>query len=455
MKLMDDKGKRKKFTDKTVSNAPPREKIYKLFDYPKGHGLHVVITPTGGRYWRLKYYFGGQERLLSLGVYPHVTLATARELREAARARIKDGIDPAAERAAGKADLGDTSFESVARLWLAVRAGRWKPGHLTTVASRLERHIFPKLGALPIKAVDAAKIAEVVNTVEDNGHFETARRICQYTGAVIRFAIRKRIGGVESDPTLIMRDGLAEEAKQRVVKNRPAITEPTEVGALMRNIEGYAGSPVVRAALKLHALTALRSRELRCATWDEIDFETAIWRVPAARMKVQRAGDHIVPLARQSLEVLEELHRETGDGPLLFPGGRGATRPLSENAVGAALRTMGYFKKVKKEVRDKNGKLVKGKFKDGPASTMTPHGFRTIFSTLMNELDDEYSNAVEKQLAHINPNSIKVTYDKSTKLPARWELMQRWADYLDCLANPEKGAPPKAPRKLAIVKRAV
>jgi integrase len=441
-----DKEKRKqsRLSTKAVENAKPREKIYKLFD---GNGLHLVVTPNGSRFWRLKYYFSKKERMLALGVFPDVSLAAAHELRDKYREQIADGIDPASERAAAKkaksATAGD-SFEAIARQWLALRAPHWKPSHYTNVESRLERLILPKLGDLPIDTIDADKILEVVNAIDDR--FETARRVCQIIGAVIRYACWKR--KAKSDPTVGLREGFTHEAGNRKVRHHPAVLDPVSVGGLMRSIEGYSGSMVVRSALRLHALTALRSGELRNATWAEIDFETATWRVPAERMKVSEAGDHIVPLSRQAVEVLEGLHRVTGDGRYIFPSGRGQARPLSENGVTAALRALGYTKLV--EVKDKNGKV-----RNKPVSTQSAHGFRSIFSTLLHELG-ERSDLIEKQLAHADSNSIRATYNHAQYLTDRRALMQRWADYLDQLTagNPKKDTPRKV-SGLTIVSKTV
>jgi integrase len=443
-----EKKHRKPLTDIAVRRATPatgttkdgNPKNRKLSD---GDGMYVLITPDGSKYFRLKYYFAGKERLLALGVYPKLTLAGARAMRDKARKLLAAGIDPGAERRAEKKKANSTTatgdtFEAVAREWLAKQTPGWAPSHTATVVARLQHHVFPMLGERPVGAIEAPEILKVLRAVEALGRIESAYRVRQIISQVIRFA--GALGKAKHDPTSMLGGTLT----KRKVKHHAAITDPSGVGALMRSIEGYSGSLVVRAALKMHALTFLRSKELRLAEWKEIDFSSATWRVPAERMKVKDAGDHIVPLSGQAIAVLRELHRVTGSGRYLFPGGRGPARPLSENAIIAALRSMGFVKE------GEDGK---------PVSTMTAHGFRTIASTLLNERG-ERGDLIEKQLAHSERDDVRGAYNRAQYLDARRKMMQRWSDYLDDLAtgNLKKDAARKARTQrndLTIVKRAV
>jgi len=390
-------------TDVKIRAARPKEKPRKLFD---AHGLYLLITPQGARYWRLKYYFQHKEKLLALGTFPDVSLKQARDGAAAARVKLSQGIDPMAERRAARspATVGTDTFEAVAREWHSKHAPNWIPKHAADVLYRLEKNIFPWLGARPIAEIGAPELLSALRRVEERGAGGVARRLLQYSGRVCRFAVAT--GRAQYDPAAALRGALAPAPR---VQHRAAVTEPREVGALMRAINGYKGGFVTRCALKLTALTFLRSGELRRAEWGEIDLDSATWRVPAARMKMR--AEHIVPLSKQAVAVLRELQPLTGHGKFVFPGVGNPNRPLSDGAVLMALRRMDY----------------------GPAE-MCVHGFRGMASTLLHELGYN-SDHIERQLAHVQSNAVRAAYDRSQFLDARRAMMQKWADHLDRLAS--------------------
>lgn len=396
----------------------------KLFD---AHGLYIFLAPTGSKLWRWKYRFQGREKTLSFGPHPEVSLKEAREQRNDARRLLREGRDPSAERKVAKRPASpvapDDTFEAFAKAWLATRAPGWVPSYVSTVETRLERYILPALGKRAVGSIKAPEILEVLRAIEKSGKIVTAHRVREIIGQVIRSAAA--IGKAESDPTALLRNELraAPEVKPQasIIDGLPHLSQKeAAVGKLMQDIEGYK-SLVLRSAMKMHLLTLLRSWELRGAQWKEIDLKAATWIVPAERMKAERKKKrpHTVPLSRQAVEVLRELRCVTGDGPYVFPGGRGQVRPLSENAVVVALRSMDYFEMIKDE--DGKPKTV---------STMTAHGFRSLGSTLLNELGKHRSDVIERQLAH-SQETVRGAYDRSTLLAERRRMMQDWADYLD------------------------
>ena len=385
--------------DVKVRNAKPKERAYKLHD---ARGLYIIVTPSGGKWWRLKYRFAGKEKTISLGIYPEVSLAQAREKRDGARKLLASGIDPSAERQAKKAAMkaDRDSFEAMALAWFEKFSPRWVPAHTETVIHRLEADVFPWIGAKPIAEVTAVQLLEVLRRIEARGAVSTAHRIKQIIGQVFRYAIAT--GSASRDPSADLRGALAPERERHF----GAITKPSDVVGLMRAIAGYQGSFIVRCALRFTALTFARPGEIRKAEWSEIDFDNALWRIAAERMKMKR--EHLVPLSRQTIEVLRELHRLTGSGLYLFPG-RTAARPMSENAIGAALRYMGYER-----------------------GTMTAHGFRSMASTLLNE-QGWGRDAIERQLAHAERDGVRDAYNRAEYLAERQRMMQAWADYLEQL----------------------
>ncbi|MEI7868672.1 MAG: integrase arm-type DNA-binding domain-containing protein [Candidatus Methylumidiphilus sp.] len=384
-------------TDTTVNNLKPQAKPTKDFD---GGGLYIEVLPAGGKYWRLKYRFDGKEKRLALGVYPKVTLKQARAKRDEAKDLLAKGIDPAEQRKATKAAESDT-LKAIYLEWFAKNAKRWKESHSVTISQRMESNILPWLGARPINDITPKELLTTLQRVEARGATETAHRVKQVCGQVFRYAVAT--GRAERDPTYDLR-GAIPPAK---AKSFASITEPKEMGALLRAIDGYQGSYIVRQALRLAPLVFVRPGELRAAEWAEFDIERAEWRIPAEKMKMKTP--HIVPLATQALAILEDLRPLTGAGRYLFPSERSESRPMSENTVNAALRRMGYGK-----------------------DEMTGHGFRAMACSTLNELAWN-QDVIERQLAHAERNKVRAAYNRAEHLPERRRMMQAWADYLDDL----------------------
>jgi integrase len=390
-------------SDTTIRKAKPDAKPLKLFD---GGGLFLLLNPNGSKWWRLKYRFDGKEKLLSLGTYPEVSLKKAREKRDEAREQLAAGINPSEHRKAryaAKADRAANSFEVVAREWFAKFGENWVPSHGDKIIRRLERDIFPWIGARPIAEITAPELLATLRRIESRGAIETAHRAMQNCGQVFRYAIAT--GRAERDPSADLRGALP-PVKER---HHASITDPKAVGELLRAIEGYKGAPVTKYALRLAPLVFVRPGELRKAEWQEFNLDVAEWRIPSQRMKMRE--QHIVPLSTQAVAFLRELYNLTGAGKYVFPGARSNGRPMSENAVLAALRRMGYAN-----------------------DEMTGHGFRSMASTLLNE-QGWNRDAIERQLAHGERNAIRAAYNFAEHLPERRKMMQAWADYLNGLAS--------------------
>jgi integrase len=373
--------------------------------YADGGGLYLRVK-AAGRYWRLDYRRDGKPNTIGLGVYPEVTLAEARRRRDKARGELAHGVDPSAARREEKqaqASAAAATFEAVSRDWLAKTSGRRAPITQDKNARWLERAVWPFVGTMPIATITARDIlTKVARRMEAAGTHESAHRVVQICGQVFRFAVAS--GLADRDVTADLRGALAEVKKV----HHPAITNPDQVGQLLRAMDAYTGHPTVRAALALSPLLFVRPGELRAAEWAEVDLEAAEWRIPAARMKMQAA--HVVPLARQAVALLHDLQPLTGHGRYVFPSIRTGERCMSENTVNAALRGMGYPKEV-----------------------MTAHGFRATARTLMDEVLGERVDLIEHQLAHAVKDANGRAYNRTAHLPARQEMMQRWADYLDRL----------------------
>jgi integrase len=386
-----------------IENAKPKSKPVKLFD---GRGLYLEVAPNGGRWWRFKYRFANKEKRLSLGVYPDVGLLAARERLEQVRKQVAASIDPGAQRKAAKAAFianSEITFEAVAREWFKLNESNWVPNHSSKIIGRLENDVFPWIGARPVGDIKAAELLSVVRRVESRGAIESAHRVLGNCGQVLRYAVIT--SRVDSDISVNLRGALA----PKVEKHFASLKVPEDVGGLMRAITGYGGSFVTKCALQLAPLVFVRPGELRQAEWAEINFETAEWRIPGARMKVKQL--HIVPLATQAIEVLRELQPLTGNGRYLFPSERTRARPMSNNTVNAGLRRLGYT-----------------------GGEMTGHGFRSMASTLLNE-QGWNADAIERQLAHTETNETRAAYNYAKHLPERRRMMQAWADYLDGLAK--------------------
>ena len=380
-----------------IRAAKSKERPYKLFDE---RGLFMLVTPTGGRLWRLRYRIGALEKLISLGAYPDVTLKRAREKRDEARRLIADDIDPSAQRKAQRAALLDT-FEGVAQEWLALHSKSLSPETLSILGARLNSALYPYLGSRPVAAITAQELLVVLRRIEARGRHETAHRIRALAGRVLRYAVAT--GRAQHDVAADLKDALV-PVKSR---NFASVTDPTRVGELMRAIDGYSGYPVTALALKLAPLVIVRPGELRAAEWSEFDLANAEWRIPAARMKMKEP--HIVPLARQAITILHELAPLARGGRYLFPSLRTRDRPMSENTINAALRRLGYS-----------------------SEEQTGHGFRSMASTLLNEQGFP-PDVIELQLAHTERNKVRAAYNKARRLPERRKMMQAWADYLDGL----------------------
>jgi integrase len=393
-----------KLNDTLIRNAKPTAKPFKIFD---GNGLYLLVNPNGSRWWKLKYRFAGVEKLHSLGVYPDVSLKLARQRREEARAKLVQGIDPSAVRKAAKRGL-DHTFESVAREWWTDRHMNWSEEYAKAVITRFEQDVFPVIGSNPVKTIAAADFLECLERMKKRGVLETAHKVKSKCSEVMRYAVATR--RAERDPVADLKGALPP------VKHRhyASITYPSQVGGLLRAIDGYQGkSRVTQAALSLLPLVFVRSSELRYARWEEFDFDQAQWRIPAERMK--RPYPHIVPLSKQAIGVLRGLKPFTGPEGLVFPGIRSSEHPISENTINAALRRMGFT-----------------------GDEMTGHGFRSMASTLLNEQGWE-PDAIERQLSHIDENEVRAAYNYAQYLPVRRKMMQAWADYLDTLRQEKQG----------------
>ena len=388
-----------------VQTAKPKEKPYKLFD---GDGLYLLVTEKGHKWWRFKYRFDGKEKSLAFGTYPEISLVDARERRNEARRQVANGIDPGAVKKAMKqAKTAETeTFEVVAREWHTKFTPTWSATHAATMMARMERDLFPWMGARPIKEIKAPELLAVLRRVESRGALETAHRIRTIAGQVLRYAVAT--GRAERDCSGDLKGALPQPGEH----HHAAITDPKEVASLLRTIDGYEGHFVVKCALRLAPMFFVRPGELRNAEWAEMDLDERVWNIPAEKMKMKQA--HIVPLSTQAVAILTELKHLTGASRYVFPSGRSFARPMSNNTVNAALRRMGYDKE-----------------------TMTGHGFRAMARTILDEVLQVRPDYIEHQLAHAVRDPNGRAYNRTAHLAGRREMMQLWADYLDGL---KKGA---------------
>ena len=375
----------------------PGKRFTRYFD---SKGLYVQVSASGSKYWRMKYRFDAKEKLLSIGTYPELSLADARAARDEARSLVAKGIDPSAKKQADKsarAEANENSFEPIAREWLAKQ--NWSESHAVRNARRLEAHIFPMLGRTPVLEITAADILPCLRRIEERGHLETAHRVRALCSQVFRYAVATQRASRDPAADLI---GAIAQPKER---HHASITRPSEIGALMRAIEDYAGQITTKLALRLIALTFVRPGELRHAEWEEFNFDDAEWRIPAEKMKAR--APHIVPLSPQAISTLEELRPLTGHKKYLFPSLQTASRPMSENTLNTALRRMGYGK-----------------------DEMTAHGFRSMASTILNEQQKWHPDAIERQLAHTERNRVRAAYNYAEHLPERRVMMEEWGRFL-------------------------
>lgn len=388
-------------TEMRVKQAKPREKAFKLAD---SDGLYLLITPSGAKYWRFKYRFAGKEKLLALGVYDDISLAEARSKRDKARNQLAHDVDPGLvkqELKRAKKLVTENSFEAIAREWYSTFKSKWTKKHAERISRQLENDVFPWLGNKPITEITAPELLKTLRRIEQRGAIETAHRTQQVCGQVFRFAIVT--GRAERDISSDLRGALPPKRK----KHHASITDAKAIGALMRAIDGYHGHFITKCAMKLAPLVFVRPGELRNAEWSEISIENAEWRIPANKMKMRAM--HIVPLSKQAISILHELHPLTGTGKYVFPCIRSSNRPMSENTVNAGLRRLGYTN-----------------------DEMTGHGFRSMASTLLNE-NGWNRDAIERQLAHAERDNIRAAYNYADYLAERRTMMQWWSDYLEKL----------------------
>jgi integrase len=394
-------------TDTAIRRAKPKEKPYKLGD---SLGLFMLVQPSGGRLWRLKYRVNGSEKKLGLGIYPDVSLSEARERRDEARKAIASGADPAIEkqRAKVRAQINATNiFGDIAQEYLEKRRRDGLSAATIEKARYFLGHLAPTLGQMPVSEIQPSDVLFALKRIEAKGNLETARRTLQFASRVFCYAVATT--RLSSDPTRDLRGALISPK----AKNFAALTEPKSVGALMRAIDGYDGNMITQIAMKLAAHTFVRPGELRHALWEEFDIKKGIWTIPAEKMKMRKP--HWVPLSRQSLEQLNSLHAITGR-PIgfLFPSIRTNARPMSDATVNAALRRMGYAKEQ-----------------------MTGHGFRAMASTLLNESRKWHPDAIERALAHGSADAVRGICDRAQHWDERVAMAQWWSDFLDEL---RKGA---------------
>jgi integrase len=392
-----------KLTDTGVRQAKAADKAYKIFD---GGGLFLLVQPGGSKLWRLKYRFGGKEKLLAIGSYDKgVSLKKAREERDKARSLLVEGVDPGAvkkeEKQSGNADK---MFRVVALDWVDTYGARWTKSHRDRVAASLDADVFPALGGLPIKEITPPMVLDVIRSVEARGALDVASRVLQRTNAVFRYAIQT--GLATYNPAADMKGVL----RTRNVEHRSAISR-TELPDFLKKLESYNGEPVTRLAMKLIVLTFVRTIELRGARWEEFDLDLGEWRIPAGRMKMR--SPHIVPLSPQSLEVLEELKPLTGRFDLLFPAVRDQRKPISQNTLIFALYRLGYHKRA------------------------TVHGFRALASTILNETGFR-PDVIERQLAHVERNKVRAAYHRSEYLDERRKMMNWWGSYIESMSKNQK-----------------
>lgn len=390
-------------TDLECRKAAPKEKPYRMFD---GGGLYLEVFPTGAKYWRLKYRYGGKEKRLALGVYPEITPKRAREKAQDEKRKLSDGRDPLVERKVSKLTRNEAaanSFEAVAREWSLRQAPDVTESHSAKVMGRMEKNLFPWIGSRPIAEVSAPELLSVIRRTEARGAIHTAKRLLQYCGQVFRYGVAT--GRCERDIAADLKGALTKETEQ----HRAAITDPKKVAELLRAIDGYQGSLVAKCALRLAPLVFVRPGELRHAEWSEIDLDKGEWSIPAEKMKMRTA--HLVPLSSQAIEILKELQPLTGDGAYVFPSQRTGDRPISDNTINAALRRMGF------DTREE----------------MTAHGFRAMARTILDEVLGFRVDFIEHQLAHAVRDPNGRAYNRTSHLPERRKMMQQWADYLDSL----------------------
>ncbi|OYY74276.1 MAG: integrase [Gammaproteobacteria bacterium 28-57-27] len=397
-------------TEVAVRNTKPEAKPVKLSD---GQGMYLLIQPTGSKLWRLKYRFGGREKVLAIGQYPQITLKEARAARDDARKLLANDVDPGEHRKAVKQaghDRAGNSFEVIAREWLTKYAPTWSPSHVETMSKRLERDIFPWLGSKPIADIKAPDLLIQLRRIEGRGALETAHRVLGTCGQIFRYAVAT--GRAERDPSGDLRGALPPAKEKHHAAVIDGSLEPKErerrVGELLRTLHDYQGGFIVASALRLAPLVFVRPGELRTMRWQDVDLDKAEW--------VYRVGktdtDHVVPLSNQAITILKDMHALSSASEYVFPSARTRTRPMSDNAILGAMRRMNI-----------------------PKDEMTGHGFRAIARTLLDEVLGFRVDLIEHQLAHAVKDANGRAYNRTAHLPERRKMMQSWADYLDNLKS--------------------
>jgi integrase len=400
-------------TVKEIASAKPLSKPFRLYD---SGGLYLEVSPAGGKWWRLKYRVNGKEKRLSLGVYPKVGLAKARERREEERNLLGKNVDPGEHRkmeksvqATAQANREINSFEQIAREWFVKFSPNWAPAHAARKIRLFERDIFTEIGKRPIAEITAPELLSVLRKIEERDALVTERRALVYCGQVFRYAVAA--GYATSDPSSALGDALPSVKGEHF----SAVTDPISLAAILQTLDGYLGTLTVRCALRLMPLVFVRPGELRKAEWAQLDLDAAEWRYLVTKTNTE----HIVPLSRQAVAILRELYPLTGREKFVFPSARSTTRPMSDNAILAAMRTMGI-----------------------PKDVATGHGFRATARTILDEVLGVRTDLIEHQLAHAVKDPNGRAYNRTAFLPERREMMQTWADYLDRLkANADRVLP--------------
>lgn len=383
-------------TDVKIRNAKPAQQPYKLFD---GGGLFLLVKPNGSKLWRIKYRYLNKEKLYSVGNYPTINMAEARTARDKIKKLLLEGVDPTLQRRTirhQKMEASQNTFEALARRWLDMK--KVASTHKLRSLRRLEGHAFPKLGFRPIEEITTVEIVSCLEAIERKGILETAHRVKQLMQQVFRYAVRK--GLITHNPAGDLRDIISHKR----VQNRACIP-PSELPELLKTIESYQGDILTVSAIKLLALTFVRTGELIAAEWNEINWDRQEWMIPAERMKMRR--DHLVPLSKQALAIFKNLHAVTGKRDFVFFSPGNKSKYISNNAALSALKRMGY------------------------AGRMTGHGFRALASTILNEQRKYHPDVIEKQLAHAERNEVRAAYNRADYLLERKKMMQEWADFLD------------------------
>jgi integrase len=400
-------------TDVQVRNAKASEKDYKLSD---GGGMYLLVTSSGGKLWRIDYRYANKRKTIALGEYPDISIAKAREKRAQVRQQLSDGVDPSVAKKEAKREQHaqrTNTFEKLAYEWYERQTDSLADTTKKMLSARLKNDIFPVIGDTPLDNLNPRTILEdVLRPIEGRGAIETAHRVRGVISQVLRYGVS--CGLCERDFTVDLRGALKPIPRNHhAALDADGTTDPAKVGALLRAIDSFDGSQIVKNALRLHPLVATRPGELRHAEWSEINFDTATWSIPAGKMKMK--NPHIIPLSPQAVRILLDLQELTGKGKYLFPSIRSTARPISDNTMNAALRRLGY-------TRDE----------------IVSHGWRAIFRTLTDEVLQERVDIIEAQLAHQVSDTLGRAYNRTSFLKERRELMDRWGQYLEQLKATRK-----------------